>query len=339
MVFSIAPLDSVSTHGSTNQSIQLDEGLARSHASETAAKLLAGKFYRVLDVEREKKGNVFRNEALISCSDATIRVYWEDTLFHSKVYSGQIVSPRFGSQIVCNSGCTKISRLVVLECPDARVNLFDLVPHNWVKNRELVARAVNLYEELPQPHRLLFNAIFWNASRFERFCRQPSSMIGHHAEINGNFRHSVEVAEEMRKYCLTRSYTNMHLGILAALLHDAGKADEYVMNAKGGWELTDRGRLLGHKVTVVEWIAASVAKWNIQLPPDHYESLLHIFTAIPNAPEWMGLREPALHESFLLSVCDRLSGRDDLMKRTLPEQGGFGQPHKHLKCAHFKVRG
>lgn len=75
------------------------------------------------------------------------------------------------------------------------------------------------------------------------------------------------------------------------------------------------------------------------MPEDHFVGLLHIFTAVPNAPEWMGLREPALHESFLLSICDRLSGRDDLVKRTQSVEGGFGKSHRHMKTAVFKVRG
>ena len=164
-------------------------------------------------------------------------------------------------------------------------------------------------------------------------------MIGHHAEPNGNLRHTVEVAEEMRNLCRTRSYANQALGVLSALLHDAGKADEYVSNGKGGWDMSDRGKLLGHKVSAVEWIVQAVTRWNIKFPPGHYESLLHIMTAVPHAPDWMGLRQPVTPESLLLSMADRLSGHDDLMELTVNKDGGFGRFHKHLKSAPFTVRG
>lgn len=302
--------------------------------------LLSGNVFRVTNVVREDIGNrQFRNEANLFCNQANIKVDWIDTSLIGKIHIGQIVSPRFGSDPTCSNGCTRIYRLVAYERPMKNVNLFDLIPFSWVKDRDVVKRGAVLMNDLSDVHRLLFNAIFWNHSRFERFCKQPSSMIGHHSESNGNLRHTVEVAEEMREYCSTRSFTNMHLGVLSALLHDAGKADEYDLNDKGGWYLTERGKLLGHKITVVEWIAAAVAKCNIELPQDHYIGLLHIFTAIPNAPDWMGLREPAMHESFLLSICDRLSGREDLVTRTQSNEAGFGKSHRHLKTAVFQVRG
>ncbi len=306
----------------------------------TIAKLLSSKIFRVTNIVREDIGDgKFRNEANLFNCQASINVDWIDRNLISKIHIGQIVSPRMSFEPTCTDGCIRICRLVVYEKPTDSVNLFDLIPFGWVKDRDVVKRGALLMADLSVAHRLLFNAIFWNHARFERFCKQPSSMIGHHSEQSGNIKHTVEVAEEMRGYCLTRSFTNIHLGVLSAFLHDAGKADEYFLNDKGGWYLTERGKLLGHKTTVVEWIAAAVSKWNIELPQDHYTGLIHIFTAIPNAPDWMGLREPAMHESFLLSICDRLSGREDLVKHTSIKDGGFGKSHRHLKTAIFQVRG
>lgn len=302
--------------------------------------LLSNEVFRVTSIVREDLGKgKFHNEANLFNSRTSIKVEWVDTFFDAKIYIGQIVSPRLHSDSNCTNGKISIRKLVAYGRPNAKVNLFNLIPHAWVKDRELVKRGAMLIDQLSDANRLLFNAIFWDHNRFERFCKQPSSMIGHHSEQSGNFRHTVEVTEEMCKQCKTRDFTNMDLGILSALLHDAGKADEYIMNDKGGWYLTDRGKLLGHKVTVLEWIVAAVAKHDIVLPAGHYIGLLHIFTATPNAPEWMGLREPALHESFLLSMCDRLSGRDDLIKQTKSDAGGFGRSHRHLKSPVFTLKG
>jgi 3'-5' exoribonuclease len=164
-------------------------------------------------------------------------------------------------------------------------------------------------------------------------------MIGHHSERNGNLRHTIEVAEQMIKLCRSSEHANFGLSLFSALIHDAGKADEYVMNSKGRWDMSFRGKMLGHKFTAVEWVIESVSKYNIQLPKHHYESVLHILTAVPNAPDWMGLKTPLLTESFLLSMADRLSGHNDLMEKTLTEAGSFGKYHKHLKFAPFKVSG
>jgi len=293
--------------------------------------LLYNNLYRVLEINQ--------NTALLFCESNSLRVIWDSVNFAYPVKVGQIVKvkPRLISN--SNNGYIEVTRLIEYQCPDAKLNLFDLIPYAWVKDRSLVVRANTIFNKLSAPHRLLFNAIFWDAGRFERFCRQPSSMVGHHSEVNGNLRHTIEVAEAMHSLCLTRDYTNMNLGVLAAMLHDAGKADEYTPNGKGGWDLTDRGRLLGHKVSAVEWIISAVTRWHIQLPLDHYEGLLHIMTAIPHAPDWMGIRAHVTPESLLLSMADRLSGHDDLMMQTVNLDGGFGRYHKHLKYSPFAVRG
>lgn len=294
--------------------------------------------FRVIEVKSTKVSfNNYDNEATIFNNDSAMKVSWKGSNDASH-YINQIVLPVIGNHIESNNGCIPINRLSLYTFPNRYINLFDSVPFNWVKDRSLVKRAKSLIGLLPMEYLYLFNAIFWDASRFKRFCLQPSSMIGHHSERNGNLRHSVEVAEQMVNLCESSEHANLGLGLFSALIHDAGKADEYVQNEKGGWDMSFRGKLLGHKLSAVEWIIEAVTKHNIELRKDHYEAILHILTAIPHAPDWMGLKTPLLTESFLLSMADRLSGHNDLMDKTLPEQDGFGKFHKHLKAKPFKVK-
>lgn len=293
--------------------------------------ILNNRLFRVLETDGDA--------TLLFNSESTILIKQRQSCKKSLIKAGQIVNPIIRSPISSSNGHINIERLSVYSRPTSNINLFNLVPFGWVSDRDLIRRGAALVNLLPEQHRLLFNSIFWESDRFERFCRQPSSMSGHHSEPSGNLRHTIEVAEEMQKLCLVRNYANLHLGLLAAFLHDAGKSDEYKPNFKGGWDLTDRGKLLGHKVTAIEWIVSAVTRWNIELPRDHYEGLLHILSAIPFAPEWMGLRAPMTPESLLLSMADRLSGHDSLMSQTISPNGGFGRFHKHLNVAPFKVRG
>ena len=301
---------------------------------------LLGRLYRILEINsKQMEGKLFFKDAVLLNGSISLKVKWVESNLVSSIYQGDIVSIRALLPLKSLNGCVEIIRLVRYQQPVASFNLFDTIPHHWVKDRSLIKRAAELISRLSEPHRLLLNAIFWDSSRFERFCRQPSSMIGHHSEPNGNLKHTIEVAEEMRQLCLTRNYANLDLGVLAAFLHDCGKADEYVSNGKSGWSMTDRGKLLGHKVSAFEWIVSAVTQWHILLPKDHYVGLLHILTAVPNAPDWMGLRAPVTPESLLLSMADRLSGHDSLMEQTVSPTGGFGRYHKHLKSSPFTVRG
>jgi 3'-5' exoribonuclease len=133
----------------------------------------------------------------------------------------------------------------------------------------------------------------------------------------------------------------VHLPVLIAgsLLHDAGKAEEYKFNpVRGRYEMTERGALLGHKHTVLEWIAAARAQHRVIMPEAHYLALLHAITAAKGAPDWLGLREPLSLDAHILSTVDRLSGQADLVSRHAARDGGFGVYHRHLGGRPYVVR-
>ena len=249
-----------------------------------------------------------------------------------RLVPGQLVSVRWLAQTRCLRGEIAVARLVVLARPEPTTDLFATVPHDWVADDALLARASHLWCGLPVGFRALMTTLMWDHARFRRYCCGPSSLIGHHHERGGNLRHAVDVAETLAQLCAGRTHLHPGLAVLAGLLHDAGKADEYQLASTRRLTLSDRGRLLGHRITVVEWLAVARS----QLPPDtlseaEYLSLLHCLTALPNQPEWTGIRAPASLEAQLVSLCDRFSGSDDLFARLHAPQGGFGRAHRHLR--------
>ena len=270
-------------------------------------------------------------QAVLFHEQAGLKVEWLCRQPDNRLTAGALVSIRWLGRPVSTTGAIRISRLVKLERPEASLNPFATIPHSWVKDRPLVARAAQLWEGLGRPLQHLFNAIFWDHHRFERYLDGPSSLAGHHNGRNGNFRHAVEVAERAR--ALASHHSEVHLPVLLAssLLHDAGKAEEYSFNGlHRRFEMTERGTLLGHKHTVLEWIAAARAQHRVIVPEAHYLALLHAITAAKGAPDWLGLREPLSLDAHILSMVDRLSGQADLVARNAPIQGGFGAYHRHL---------
>lgn len=264
--------------------------------------------YRIVALHRRHDGKEYRNSALLYRSGDTFEVEWTSkTLPDTRLKPGAIVSPRYGCVSV-NSGCAvEISRLVFLERPEATLNLFDMVPESWVADRDLVSRASALWLELPYYLQSLFNTIFWCGERFKRYCVGQSSIRHHHACVNGNLEHSVEVAEIMLSLLHLYPEGNNCVAIMAGLLHDAGKADEYY-DRGGNTVLSNRGRLLGHKVTIIEWIAVARDKMRVGVPDQVYVSLVHTLTATGSAAPYSGLREAKTPEAALLTHADRLSG-------------------------------
>ena len=271
---------------------------------------------------------------------ASMRVVWLCSQPDFRLHRGALVSIRWLGRATSIDGAIRISRLVLLERLEPSIDLFQTVPSEWVPDRLLVSRADVLVKSLPPAFKQLFNAIFWDDRRFHRFLFGPSSLSGHHRGRNGNFRHSVDVAELAARVAQGYDTVCQPIVTLASLLHDAGKAEEYCYDHRRQiYEMSPRGALLGHKVTVLEWIAEARTRYQVALPETHYLALLHALTSVKGAAAWMGLREPVSLEASILSMADRVSGQGELIGRLAPEGDGFGRFHNHLKGRPYVVRG
>jgi 3'-5' exoribonuclease len=247
-----------------------------------------------------------------------------------------LVSIRWQGNAVSIGGHVRIGRLVALERPMAGLNLFDTVPTRWVRERELVQRGKALWESLPLAFRDLFNAMFWNGGRFRRYLVGPSSLENHHNGLNGNFRHSLEVAEQALALARDHELVSLPVMILAGLIHDAGKADEYRYDhAHRCFAMAPEATLVGHRDRLQHWLAAARERCGEGVPQRQYLALVHALTATSGAPPHLGLREPLSLEAMLLSMADRASGRTELIGRLASPGGGFGRYHRHLRGRPF----
>ena len=273
------------------------------------------------------------NRAVLYHQRCILTVAWATQHVDTRLHRFGLVTIKHALTIRRTGGAIGIHRLLPADQPLPNVNLFDMVLPEWVKDRELVARATALWEELPRPLAHLVNALLWDSGRFHRFVTGPSSINGHHNSWNGNLRHSVEVAELARDIGQRTALANVSLLIAGGLLHDAAKADEYRYDrARSAFRLSERGQLIGHRDTLIEWIATARQSGRVIVPDDSYLALLHMINAVKGAPSWIGLREPRCLEVDILAMADRLSGQEDVHARCAPEDGqaGFGAYHAHV---------
>jgi len=292
--------------------------------------------WRLTSIEHQPfaRGGV-ANRAVLFHERASLTIDWASQHVDVRLSHGKLVAIRWPSRPF-GGEAVRIARLVPLDRPEAALNPFLTVPSAWGKDRDLVHRAASQWESLPRAFGHPFNAIFWEAGRFHRYLAGPSSLGGHHAEASGNLRHSVEVAERALALAEGEALASPAVLVMAALLHDAGKADEYRWVHRR-FELSDRGRLIGHRHTVLGWIAAARAQHRVIVPEAHYLALMHALTAAKGAPAWLGLREPQSLDATLLSMADRLSAHSELMGRCAPAQAGFGRYHPHLGARPYRA--
>lgn len=295
-----------------------------------------------VDLVRDKLPPVFRVQNLLTMPTSTPGVHsFRATLFHEKAelavgWAGQpdprvrknaLVRIRHARYARSDNGVLKIDRLLVADIPDSSVNLFMTVPRSWVADRNLVAEAIALYDAIPEPLASLFTQLMWDSSRFHRFAYGPSSLDHHHSYVNGNLRHSVEVAQMAGEMARRNPKASVPLAMLGGLIHDAGKVDEYRFDReRQAYVMSERGALVGHRDTLIELVALARKACRQGVPECLYLALLHMLNSAEGAPTYLGLRAVRSPEAAILHKADSLSVTSDLMTRAAPRdgQGGFG---------------
>lgn len=288
---------------------------------------------RIQSLSRLLEHDRIVNRAVLYHRKGSLCVDWITQHVDTRLHRHGLVSIRPAAGTRCSDGATRIQRLLPVTKPMPSFNLFETILPGWVKDQDLVRRAAVVWEALPRPLGHLVNAVLWDSDRLHRFVTGPSSIRGHHNEPSGNFRHSVEVAERASRLGQMCVLANAPLLIAGGLLHDVAKAAEYRYDRSGRrFRLSDRGELVGHRDTLIEWLAVARQSGGVIIDEATWLGLLHMLNAARGAPSWLGLREPRSLEAELLSVADRLSGHEDLHRLCAPKEGreGFGSYHPHL---------
>ena len=255
-------------------------------------------YYRLTSLMRlpGKTGTGVYNEATLYCAGDTLRLGWTSPTVDSRLRRGDIVTVREGRARAPHPEVLPVLRIARVDQPVAAVNPFDLVPSSWLHDRALAQRAKNLWEQMERPLQHLVNAVLWDGARFYRYVTGPVSVAAYPAPPGGTFRRAVALAEEA--VLLADGLPNVARGVLiaAALLHEAGKADDFRVAVDGsGVTLSERGRWIGFEYTVLEWLG--VARTKSIVPDALYLLLVHVLIAFHRPPE-----SPQAIETAILKV-------------------------------------
>lgn len=155
-----------------------------------------------------------------------------------------------------------------------------------------------------QEVRRIIDMFFADTGLMRGFMSSPGSLKHHHAFPGGLAEHTVETLDMASQICTTLSQKEHALVIAACLLHDTGKAFEYSGNYK---HLSQRGRLLGHEITLLEWLSPLADKIWSRGDPKRL-MLFHLLTAKP-APQWTGIRHPRNRLVSIVRFADSWSAK------------------------------
>lgn len=237
------------------------------------------------------------------------------------------------------NGVVEIKRLERAPEADEVTNLFLTVPdHPFCANRELIGVAADLFSKLPRELALLLNNLLWDSKRFRRFMIGPSSLSDHHNVWQGNLAHSVQVALIAESIGQTLIDVDVPLLIFGGLVHDLAKCEEYHFNKDlGRFVLSDRGKLVGHRDTLIEWIAIAKHMMLKKLSEHQELTLHHLMFSSYDARDSEGLRRKRTKEAKILAEADSMSGQCDLHEQFGPKngEGGFGRYRERWGHAPF----
>ncbi|WP_341744090.1 HD domain-containing protein [Azonexus hydrophilus] len=240
------------------------------------------------------------NEAVLYHDDAQITAVWTSSHVDSRLKRGCCVALRGACTSQLENGRLPVSRVELIDKPISAVNPFQTVPVAWCPDRVLVQKAAVLWSQMGRSLQHLFNAVMWDGGRFYRYITGPLGSSDYPWAPGRNFKHAVAVTEKAA--VLTRGLPDISNQVLiaAALLHDAGKADDYRLSAEG-YVLSDRGYWIGYQNTILEWLA--VARSRVIVSDAQYLALVHALIARRTYESRSGLSI----EATLLATADRLT--------------------------------
>ena len=285
---------------------------------------------RLTSINRVPVGERYQMTAALYFDGQTHPVTWTSRQLDTRLRPGVMVSPRLISIVREADAGVRVARVILLERPERHVNLFDTIPPEWIEDSALLERAGAIWGALPMPFQELINTLLWDGIRMRRFCFGPSSVSGHHCEQGGNFRHAVETAETMQALLPRFPTADKAVALTAGFIHDLAKSEDYERASNGTWVISDWGKLVAHRNTILIWIGEAAGKLRCPLSDRQRASLLHALTATPGVPRWTGLRAPMSPEAMMLSLADRASGKGSLIAAQQGESDGWGRPHPHL---------
>lgn len=305
-----------------------------------------GELARVLKLRQAQDGAQLKTLATTWYQGILTELTWVQKQPSLVLQSGQLIRFSSGHPGASDSmHAIQVQDVRLAANVDPDVFLLDTVPKSWLP--EAIANPGDSAAEpspvedlrgmwccLSRPMRAWLNAIFWfQPMRLYWFLCAPASINHHHARKHGLFTHSVDCAQRAITAAWHDGLVNTDVLLMAALLHDLGKAGEYAWNeTKKCWSLSDRGALMGHRLTTLEWMAAARGLLSDNDSATETEALA-VYHAInaSNAPDWVGLRSPRTPEAFYLASVDGLSGQCDLIKSHAIPNAVRGRYHAQFR--------
>lgn len=226
----------------------------------------------------------------------------------------------------------EIDRIRPVEAADQQqgFNPDEFYDHTRFDKDEMFAELLQIADEQISevPLRQLVTGLL--QSHTELIKRMSAASRNHHSHVGGYVEHVLSVTRTAvylaDKYCAY--YPELHpplsksLVVAGAILHDIGKTLE-LDHQPSGADYTAAGRLIGHILLGRDMIREQACGIP-DLNPETLLRLEHIIVSHHNLPEWGSPIPPLTPEALIVSMCDDIDAKFNMMAKPLatPPQPG-----------------
>ncbi|UCB53427.1 MAG: HD domain-containing protein [Candidatus Zixiibacteriota bacterium] len=215
----------------------------------------------------------------------------------------------------------KVERL--RKAKEEEIDLSDFLPASerdldslYDEFKEVVSSIQNLHL------RSLLELLLKDSSVAEKLKTTPGGKLWHHAYVGGLLEHTLRVVQICEKAASMYELVDRDLLITGALIHDIGKISTY--SARGFFDYTDEGRLIGHIVTGDEMIDRKIQMIE-DFPSDLALRLKHLVLSHQGQLEFASPVVPKTLEAIILHYADDMDAKADAFGHIIKTQKSKGK--------------
>ncbi|MGB7063411.1 MAG: HD domain-containing protein [Candidatus Zixiibacteriota bacterium] len=206
---------------------------------------------------------------------------------------------------------------------EEEIDLSDFLPASERDLDSLYDEFEEAVSSIQNPHlRSLLELLLKDSSVMEKLKVTPGGKLWHHAYVGGLLQHTLRVVQVCEKAASMYELVDRDLLITGALVHDIGKISSY--SARGFFDYTDEGRLIGHIVSGNELIDRKIQMIE-DFPSELALRLKHLVLSHQGQLEFASPVVPKTLEAIILHYADELDAKADAFSHIIKTQKSKGK--------------
>ena len=215
----------------------------------------------------------------------------------------------------------KVERL--RKAKEEEIDLSNFLPASERDLDSLYDEFEEAVSSIQNPHlRSLLELLLKDSSVMEKLKVTPGGKLWHHAYVGGLLQHTLRVVQVCEKAASMYELVDRDLLITGALVHDIGKISSY--SARGFFDYTDEGRLIGHIVSGNELINRKIQMIE-DFPSELALRLKHLVLSHQGQLEFASPVVPKTLEAIILHYADDLDAKADAFSHIIKTQKSRGK--------------